>query len=163
MNTTDPTNATAHSPNVGGHSHVDVARLRDAAQAATGGQWAASYDDLTEYWQVRSSAGAMLVDVGARNNRDNAQFIAAANPTVVLALLDRLEELEADSAKSLTKCEDYAERKSDEIFGLQNRLEELEGTMRRVRDLTHNSRRYLGANATQLMPALRQALEGDPK
>lgn len=44
----------------------------------------------------------------------------------ILALSARVEKLEAEAVKSLAVCEEYAEQKSNKIFELQSRIEDLE-------------------------------------
>lgn len=71
----------------GGDGAVGV--LREAAEAATSGPWkTASTDGMgVAIHRGEHDTIALYAD------RDNARFIAAADPTVVLALLDRLDAL----------------------------------------------------------------------
>lgn len=66
--------------------------------AATPGPWGfGHWDSHTDARMVMGDDGAALVvdTSGTYNDYENAAFIAAANPTAVLALLDRLEAAEA--------------------------------------------------------------------
>lgn len=84
-------------------TEIDVAKLRSLAENATPGQWAwtcepgddeACLEAVGADGYVLSAHGMHtegFVDVEA----PDAEFIAAANPATVLALLDRLERAEA--------------------------------------------------------------------
>lgn len=77
---------------------MDYDDLRAKADAATPGRWVR--DD--GYPSVGDESGDILIaDCGQREAHDdaNADFIAAADPQTVLALLDRVEELEAEKAQ----------------------------------------------------------------
>ena len=85
------------------HETPDVAELRRLAEAATPGPWEAfgAVDGRRgERWlgvttDMRAIESARAGDVFAAQNctRQDALFIAAANPAVVLALLDRLAHM----------------------------------------------------------------------
>ena len=77
------------------HETPDVAELRRLAEAATPGPW--EWDDNHARPGLRHgrSFGGVLFRCGALYGPDaaDAAFIAAANPAVVLALLDRLAHM----------------------------------------------------------------------
>ena len=85
------------------HETPDVAELRRLAEAATPGPWEAfgAVDGRRgERWlgvttDMRATESARAGDVFAAQNctRQDALFIAAANPAVVLGLLDRLAHM----------------------------------------------------------------------
>ena len=92
------------------HETPDVAELRRLAEAATPGPWYLDGpwwygdDDSAYCISTAEDAGRIAVTIappryifgGEREVRDaNARFIAAANPAVVLALLDKLDAAEA--------------------------------------------------------------------
>lgn len=69
--------------------------LRKLAEAATPGEWKAraAYGPLN---RVRASDGMLLAELSnsdwpGENAEANTRFIAAANPAVILGLLDQLE------------------------------------------------------------------------
>ena len=66
----------------------DLAELRRLAEAATPGPWS------TAAFQLVIDV-AQRIDVGMCGHRDDAAFIAAANPDVVLALLAERDALAA--------------------------------------------------------------------
>ena len=70
----------------------DLTELRRLAEAATPGPWA------TAAFQLVIDV-ARRIDVGMCGHRDDAAYIAAANPAVVLALLDAAAERDALAAK----------------------------------------------------------------
>ena len=66
----------------------DLAEMRRLAEAATPGPWS------TAAFQLVIDV-AQRIDVGMCGHRDDAAFIAAANPAAVLALLDERDALAA--------------------------------------------------------------------
>ncbi|EFN7968365.1 ead/Ea22-like family protein [Escherichia coli] len=86
-------------------SEINYQALRLAAENATPGEWCAD-----DYHGVIADAGLnanyYIASCSGPDNRSNKRFIAAANPAVVLALLDereadkkRIAELEAREIK----------------------------------------------------------------
>lgn len=96
---------------------IDLAKLKALAEAATPGPWryrpdkyddwgyvrGPSDDEIDIGWTIAVVSAGRHVSVAEKDEHrrtetdpygDNAQFIAAANPTAVLALIDRVEELE---------------------------------------------------------------------
>lgn len=100
----------------------DLKRLRELAEKATPGPWAAE-----DMWEVITTVeqdldtpfpGIALTDfrgssdLGNDQNDLNAQFIAAANPQAILSLLDRLEAVERE------RCPDWDKPcPSKEVYG----------------------------------------------
>lgn len=88
--------------------------LRDAAQAATQGQWEVAeslgYDEVYCNWHQIGP----LEFRGAAPDADG-RFIAAANPTAVLALLDRIEALEADNAAMAQELQTMDARRDEAV------------------------------------------------
>ena len=85
-------------------SNIDKRALREAAEKATKGQWAVEFDD--EIYSTDGVNNEQIAMVFSGNEVRDAEFIAAANPATVLALLDELEakdrhiaELEARTVK----------------------------------------------------------------
>lgn len=91
---------------------IDYQALREAAVKATWGDWD-SYKPHrgARGYEVRLSSQAIAQHV----LKNNAEFIAAFNPKVVLALLDENERM----------CRDLMAR-NGEVEGLRKRVEELE-------------------------------------
>lgn len=85
-------------------SNIDKRGLREAAEKATKGRWAVEFDD--EIYSTDGVNHEQIAMVFSENEARDAAFIAAANPTTVLALLASLEaaekriaELEATQGK----------------------------------------------------------------
>lgn len=73
--------------------NLDLKELRRLAIQATPGPWKANY------CEIRDTADKMIIyDEGGHSSED-AAYIAAANPAVILALLDRVERAEADAER----------------------------------------------------------------
>jgi hypothetical protein len=81
---------------------IDTANLRTLASAATPGPWAvklghATFGDGTQVAYVMEDAPDPCRVVAYEVGLPEASFIAAASPSVVLALLDEVERLRADT------------------------------------------------------------------
>lgn len=78
-------------------SEINYQALRLAAENATPGEWCAD-----DYHGVIADAGLnanyYIASCSGPDNRANKRFIAAANPASVLALLDELEKMQAQSS-----------------------------------------------------------------
>lgn len=86
---------------------VDKAKLRAAAEAATPGPWVGSYRTDTRGTRIQAvlPTRRKLIGMVKSDKRDpnhanadqaNTNFIAAANPAVVLALLNEIAALAAE-------------------------------------------------------------------
>ncbi len=71
---------------------IDRAKLRTLAEAATPGPWIPGDDEDSDMVLVGPAAFDDIVTnpVVSLHSEANAVFIAAANPTTILALLDEL-------------------------------------------------------------------------
>ena len=122
---------------------IDYQALREAAEKATCGVWS------LEYVEERFDAGDALIHrevvgylpicriEGAHpesgfdedfqmEQQANAEFIAAANPATVLALLDELEKMQAQSSKwceAFHKAVSVGARYEERIAELELKLE----------------------------------------
>ena len=79
----------------------EFAELRRLAEAATPGPWWHEWVDGDDWWAVYGQPTGDMVrpEVCTMWRSDEAAYIAAANPTVVLALLDAADERDALAAK----------------------------------------------------------------
>ena len=71
---------------------MTLTEFRALAERATPGRWHVSPDDATE---VRTDNHPTCPMVAETYNADDAAWIAAASPTAVIALIERLERAEA--------------------------------------------------------------------
>ena len=90
-----------------------LADLRAKAEAATKGPWVVEHHD--GWWTVSGAKRSEVFDDGSANGeyapackQNNRDFIAAANPATVLALLDEIERLRERNTK-LERVRDAAE------------------------------------------------------
>jgi hypothetical protein len=80
---------------------MDIQKLRRLAEAATPGPWVVSRSTITRPGQAAvKEVGAFdwicSMQISNQPNWDrDAEFVAAANPAVVLALIDRIAALES--------------------------------------------------------------------
>ncbi len=89
----------------------DLAALRALAGEATPGPWEVW---RTQSWTVGSATDPSLTGIECYGERpdEDAAFIAAANPAVVLALLDRLEAAEEESDEAIVFIQSVADLNS---------------------------------------------------
>lgn len=106
---------------------IDLDQLEQAARAATAGEWThISYPSGTEFIRFgaegpnRSYRGAHITyaDIAALGLSDeetargkwaDAAFIAAANPAVILALIERLRKAETEARQRRLERDDLLE------------------------------------------------------
>ena len=102
-------------------SNIDKQALRTAAENATPGEWCTD-----DYHGVIADAGLnanyYIASCSGPDNRPNKRFIAAANPTTVLALLDELEAKEEQRANWFQ----MAEKLGADLDAAEKRIAELE-------------------------------------
>ena len=116
------------------HETPDVAELRRLAEAATPGPWEAfgAVDGRRgKRWlgvttDMRATESARAGDVFAAQNctRQDALFIAAANPAAVLALLDDADALRAELAH-MTEARDNARAEVERLTAQVERVRAL--------------------------------------
>ncbi|MCQ7027693.1 ead/Ea22-like family protein [Escherichia coli] len=106
-------------------SEINYQALRLAAENATPGEWCAD-----DYHGVIADAGLnanyYIASCSGPDNRANKRFIAAANPATVLALLDELEKMQAQSSKwceAFHKAVSVGARYEERIAELELKLE----------------------------------------
>lgn len=83
---------------------IDLAELETKARAATQGQWSVEPHGSTRALYAgrnneRHGLRLLNLDDGDRNIAANAAYIAAAQPSVVLELIERVREVEAQTAE----------------------------------------------------------------
>ena len=92
----------------------DLAKLRELAQKATPGPWMRLFGERTVYDRMEDGCrGNAIVraDLGfSETDAENLDFIAAANPATILALLDtaRAEGMEAAASVLDTHAKEWA-------------------------------------------------------
>ena len=81
-----------------------LADLRAKAEAATKGPWVVEHHD--GWWTVSGAKRSEVFDDGSANGeyapackQNNRDFIAAANPATVIAMIDEIERLRERNAK----------------------------------------------------------------
>ncbi|HIC5750490.1 TPA: ead/Ea22-like family protein [Salmonella enterica subsp. enterica serovar Newport] len=105
-------------------SNIDKQALREAATEATQGGWYVDYD-----FDVCHESGAFIAETHGDSLVQNAKFIAAANPSTVLALLDELEAAVKQNAQDVQiKARLCRESNSlhDRLRDAEKRIAELE-------------------------------------
>ncbi|EOT7374800.1 ead/Ea22-like family protein [Escherichia coli] len=117
---------------------INYQALREIAKQATQGEWVAFISSGTGTYAVHTPGDKRCEDVikwpgfdGQKNAENNARYIAAFNPAVVLALLDELEgkdKLIAELGKQCAEWERKASSNFEECAAMAERIEELEKT-----------------------------------
>lgn len=86
-------------------SKIDYQALREIAKQATQGEWVAFISSGTGTYAVHTPGDKRCEDVikwtgfdGQKNAENNARYIAAFNPEVVLAMLDELDKWKQESS-----------------------------------------------------------------
>jgi hypothetical protein len=85
---------------------IDTKELRELAQKATPGHWYSKWPEERCTWvDVGDSRYPVAYTGDCFDDAPNAEYIAAANPATVLALLDELDRLRAieAAARNLAK------------------------------------------------------------
>lgn len=92
----------------------EVLRLGELARKATPGPWAVCTEPLNDVWYkdvtiFRKEWGTRLADVSILESlyKENAAFIAAANPAAILSILSEMESLRAQVAVLVGALRDY--------------------------------------------------------
>ncbi len=76
---------------------IDTQRLRELAQKATPGSWYSKWPEERCTWvDIGNSRYPVAYTGDCFNDAPNAEYIAAANPATVLALLDELQAMRED-------------------------------------------------------------------
>jgi hypothetical protein len=125
---------------------TDYSELKRLAEAATPGKWTARTDDLG---YAITTVGRFRIIVGSAPADDpepDAQFIAAANPATVLALIAENERLIRDAECAVAK-QAHAEMIGD---GFYHASEKLKAEVEALRQ---------AAGLAVLLPQLDEALE----
>lgn len=112
-------------------SEINYQELREIAKKATQGEWSAFISPGTGTYAVHTPGDKRCEDVikwtgfdGQKNAENNARYIAAFNPEVVLALLDELDKWKQESSAWQSVAEKQlalatnAERKIAELESL---------------------------------------------
>ncbi|EAX7302478.1 ead/Ea22-like family protein [Salmonella enterica] len=115
---------------------IDKQALRQLAERATKGPWRAFSDIGTETYAIHTRrdkrCGNVIKWAGfdcQKNAKANAEFIAAANPATVLALLDELEAETRYREGAFIACNRWHDKfreADDKLEAAERRIEELE-------------------------------------
>ncbi|MDB5853251.1 MAG: hypothetical protein JWR22_1292 [Herminiimonas sp.] len=102
---------------------ADTCELRRLARYATPGQWRAE-DPTQELHAIRTGSGKLVCDVGYSGSfyEDicNAEFIAAASPTVIIGICDELEAARAEVARQARVIVNFSRQADDDLAKIAN-------------------------------------------
>lgn len=98
---------------------VDVEELRRLAEAATAGPWSTKQYGPDHVEVLLPNGFSRVISDPTVVTDYDARFIAAANPSAVLALLERVRRLE-DAARGVLKWTDFKD--TDEYEALEEAL-----------------------------------------
>ncbi|HCK4353401.1 TPA: ead/Ea22-like family protein [Pseudomonas aeruginosa] len=87
---------------------TDTKNLKELAERATPGPWVVDAQQSGAIFNIESESGDLCIAMSQENpastrlemneqRRVNAEFIAAANPQAILALLDEIDRLKAEN------------------------------------------------------------------
>lgn len=114
-------------------SNINKQALREAAEKAVSegeGSWQAWHEAGQKYPEVFTSSGHLVATVNGSFGVSRSNFIAAANPATVLALLDEIAELEQRHCGTA-----LLEREEMHTKTLGRMLDELDAKDRRIAEL----------------------------
>ncbi|WP_209304517.1 ead/Ea22-like family protein [Escherichia coli] len=145
-------------------SKIDYQALREAAEKATKGKWAVEFDD--EIYSTDGINHEQIAMVFSENESRDAEFIAAANPATVLALLDERERNQQYIKRRDQENEDIALT----VGKLRVELEETKSKLNEQREyyegvISDGSKRIAelesGSQAQKLVEAIIVAIENE--
>ncbi|EMQ3605212.1 ead/Ea22-like family protein [Escherichia coli O8:H49] len=155
---------------------IDYQALRKAAQLATQGEWVAFISSGTGTYAVHTPGDKRCEDVikwtgfdGQNNAENNARYIAAFNPEVVLALLDerernqqyikRRDQENEDIALTVGKLRVELEAAENNLIDSECHVAELEEALRDKQALLEASeKRIAELEAREIKPAKGEVL-----
>ncbi|HDV1092051.1 TPA: ead/Ea22-like family protein [Escherichia coli] len=138
-------------------SKIDYQALREAAEKATKGKWAVEFDD--EIYSTDGINHEQIAMVFSENESRDAEFIAAANPATVLALLDEWERNQQYIKRRDQENEDIALT----VGKLRVELEETKSKLNEQREyyegvISDGSKRIAELEAREIKPAKGEVL-----
>ncbi|HHO0151031.1 TPA: ead/Ea22-like family protein [Enterobacter asburiae] len=110
-------------------SNIDKQALRNLARRATPGPWAMEHENIWYYENGYTKHLAYFCqgdDVDDSQDDVNTRYVAAADPSTVLALLDELEKMQAQSSKwceAFHKAVSVGARYEERIAELEAKLD----------------------------------------
>ena len=148
-------------------SKIDYQELREAAEKATKGKWAVEFDD--EIYSTDGINHEQIAMVFSENESRDAEFIAAANPATVLALLDERErnlqyiksrdQENEDIALTVGKLRVELEAAENNLIDSECHVAELEEALRDKQALLEASeKRIAELEAREIKPAKGEVL-----
>lgn len=118
----------------------DYSELKRLAEAATPGEWTSSENHDGRFWHIRSgnqaigaTHAASKKSVMAGTFEANAKFIAKANPSAVLELIDEVEILKYD-CQVANSCVNAEKKESKRIIDENESLKKDAARYRWLRD-----------------------------
>ncbi len=125
---------------------INTAKLRELAQNATPGPWYTSAPSEHAVWYDIKDGRYLIADTSSGFTDDgNAEYIAAANPATVLALLDELDVM----SEYLNDAAQCIARQSQTI----RRLQDIEAAARNLAKVKGRHNSEIAMN--QLLEALK--------
>ncbi|WP_368769537.1 ead/Ea22-like family protein [Pseudomonas aeruginosa] len=150
---------------------TDHAELRRLAKAATPGPWVTDAQQNGAIFNIESESGDMCIAMSQENpaptrleineqRRANAEFIAAANPKTILALLDEIDRL----SDELSACTEHpggcgywreaAKRRAEERDRLRAQNDALRGALHAVQAEVDGNLRPLTRDLVNMVSGL---------
>ncbi|EDK1588278.1 ead/Ea22-like family protein [Salmonella enterica subsp. enterica serovar Kiambu] len=122
---------------------IDKQALREVAERATKGEWSVQFGD--EIYSTDGVENQQIAMVFSINNESDAEFIAAANPDTVLALLDenlqRQREKDAIEAVALALRDDMRQAR-EQLEAAERRMAEQSAIVAAAEKLVRCKGRY---------------------
>ena len=113
---------------------MNIEKIKAVALAATQGEWITGDIRGTTLTEVKTVDNYWIASV---RRKETADFIATANPSAVLELIDRLEAAEKIDANVLISLSDEVGEQAETISELQTKLEAAERDAARYQYVHH--------------------------
>ena len=136
---------------------IDTQRLRELAQKATPGSWYSKWPEERCTWvDIGNSRYPVAYTGDCFEDAPNAEYIAAANPATVLALLDEIDRLRADKAHVTTMFESTSKLLSNAIDLVEKKNSQLV-LLRKIEAAARNLAKVKGRHNSEI--AMNKLLE----
>ncbi|MDP5770626.1 ead/Ea22-like family protein [Pseudomonas aeruginosa] len=150
---------------------MDTNKLKELAERATPGPWVVDAQQSGAIFNIESESGDLCIAMSQENpastrlemneqRRVNAEFIAAANPQAILALLDQIDGL----SEELSACTEHpggcgywreaAKRRAEERDQLRAENEHLRGALHAIQAEVDGNLRPLTRDLVNMVSGL---------
>lgn len=129
---------------------IDTTKLRELAQKATPGPWYVSAPaEQTVWYDIKDRRYPIADTSGGFTDDGNAEHIAAANPAVVLALLDDLQAMREDLTDARNGWEQAAQELNEAATCIANQAATI-GKLQQIEAAARNLAKAKGRHNSEI-------------